>query len=636
MADSYHFNTSYAREVLPGTTILPDGAVFSVVLRSSNACGLILYHLPELTEVRIPFTDEFRCGSLYSVKVEGLKPSEWAYRYYRDDLTFEDPYARELIRVTKKDLEQTIELTLCRLFPYPEAALKEAPALPPLQWENELIYCLHVKGFTASRSSKVRRRGSFAGVTEKIPHLKELGVTAVELLPVYELRPESEQRARYRLLAAAEQEIEKPNFWNFGEGCYFAPKAAYSSGDRPAEEFAAMVDALHDAGIRVFLQLYFPNTVSIHTRLETARFYVTRYRVDGFHLKGDDAALKAIASDPILSDTALLYYGFPYEELQVVDSENPASGVPSIYHLAEYNDSYEYLLRRFVKSDDLIMQEFMREFLSVKRGHGAIRYVTNYEGFTLMDLVSYNRKHNELNGEDNRDGNDHNFSWNCGVEGKSRKLQVRSLRQRQIKNFLLLLMLSQGTPLLLAGDELENSQDGNNNPYCQDNETGWVNWKANEDSREILEFTKRISAFRREHEVFRRSKPFLMSDNVGAGYPDVSLHGREAWKPDLGGYSHTIGICYYEGEGRLLYLAVNMYWHPQELGLPTPPAGTKWQIIADTFETGAFLTVDPKESHQIMVRGRSIQILSTVPDPDSAKRSKQVRKKDNSSHAADA
>ncbi|MBP3216761.1 MAG: hypothetical protein J6M46_00140 [Lachnospiraceae bacterium] len=630
MSEKYTPQISPAYDLQPGTRVLPEGVVFSVVLRDCTECGLILYHLPDLKPIRIPFEDEYRIGSLYSVLVKDLNPRDWAYRYYRDDYEFVDSCARELLRV-KADGKDAL---YAKLFPIPECSALPAPALPELSWQDELVYCLHVKGFTASRTSKAAKKGTFAGLVEKIPHLVELGVTAVELLPLYELRPESCTTGKEKVRRLKnESEPERINYWNFGEGCYFAPKAAYSAGSSPSAELYGMIEKLHEAGIRVYMQLYFPPTVSIQTALEAARFYKLSYHVDGFHLKGDDAALKLIASDPILSDSVLFYYGFPYSELQEVDRENPESGVPSVYHLAEYNDRFSTLLRRFVKSDDLVLREFIQEFVRVSPDHGSIRYVTNYEGFTLMDLVSYNRKHNELNGEDNRDGNDYNESWNCGVEGKSRRAAVRELRLRQIRNFLTLLFLSQGTPLLYAGDEMCNSQEGNNNAYCQDNELGWTCWRDTADSRAILSFTKEISSFRATHGVFRARKPFSMTDTLVCGYPDLSFHGKEAWKPDFGGYNHTIGLLYCENYAaeldaaeedaaeekdytRLLYLAVNMHWHPQELGVPTAPAGTKWYKIMDTFEDQSFLAepVLIRDAQQIHVPGRTIQILCNMPE----------------------
>lgn len=631
------FVTSPAHMVVPGTAVDDDGVVFSTVFRNCASCGLILYRLADLEEIVLPFTDEYRYGSLYSVRVHGIRPEDWAYRYYRDNYTFEDPYARELIELeTAKG-----KITAGRLFPRNEDQLpaygrKTAP------WPDQYIYVLHVKGFTASRTSKAAHRGTFRGVAEKIPYLKKLGVTAVELLPVYELREAALGRmegapvpeftgsmagdvARFATSPYTARPLRKDsskmNYWNFGEGCYFAPKRAYAASGKPQQEFREMVDAFHKAGILVYLQLFFPDTVSIQTQQETARFYVTHYHVDGFHLKGGDSALKTLATDPMLSDTAIFYYGFPYEDLQKEDKENPTVGRPSISHLSEYRDDFEPLVRQFVKSDNNVVREFTKRFVTVPVEHGEVHYVCNYDGFTLMDLVSYNWKHNEDNGENDRDGTDQNYSWNCGIEGKSQKKDIRTLRIRQIKNFLTLNFLAQGTPVLHAGDERCNSQNGNNNPYCQDNEIGWMQWKDTVDAREILHFTEAIAAFRREHSIFRRRTPFRFNDDKVSGYPDISFHGKDAYKPDFSSCSHTIGILYNESyaeenpDNRLLYLAINMHWHNQLLGIPQPPKGYQWFVVMDTFRDKSF--PDHAEAlpdqRRTAVPGRSIQILEARP-----------------------
>ena len=627
------FTTSPAHTALPGTVISRDGVIFSAVFHDSTSCGLILYNLKDQTEVVVPFTDDCRIGSLYSVKLEGLDTSEWAYRYYRDNYSFEDPYARELIRLHTKQGERIA----CCLFPTAEDTLQTKSAPLPKAWADEILYCTHVKGLTASKTSKAPARGSFKAFASKIPYLKELGITAVELLPIYELRPDkldkivskdidpdAEERKPQSLpLSAVSGAPEKDNYWNFGEGCYFAPKKAYSATGDPQKEFFDLVEALHAAGIRIYLQLYFPDTVTIQTQLETVRFYVTHYGVDGFHLKGSGTGLATICSDPMLSDTAFFYYSFPYEELQKENVENPTVGRPSIRNLCEYTDSFQTLTRKLVKSDNDVLREFVKAFVSVPKGNGSVHYVANYEGFTLQDLVSYNWKHNEANGEENRDGCDENYSWNCGVEGKSGKREIKSLRNRQIRNFLLLNFLAQGTPLLYAGDERCNSQEGNNNPYCQDNETGWMNWKETAASKEILDFTKKIIAFRKENAIFRRKTPFRFNDHLVTGFPDVSFHGKEAWKPDFNGYSHSIGVLYDEHyaeedpQERLTYLAINMHWHSQILGVPAPPAGMQWEVICDTFDDHSFLEKPERipDQRSVSVRGRSVMILRTAPAP---------------------
>ena len=628
MRDSDSPMTSPAYALLPGTIVQSDSVIFSAVFHDAAECGLILYRLSDAKLFRIPFTDEFRFGDLCSVSVRGIKPSEWGYRYYRDDFTFLDPYVREIRKLKTKEGE--IEVGM--LFPRDETVLPACRSRKLSPWQDKVICCLHVKGYTASRTSGVTgrgARGTYAGLTQKIPYLKELGITAVELLPIYELRPPVRRKPRTASAAAAAaaetvtkssaaapgETKEKTNYWGFGEGYYCAPKRSFSSTGDPQKEFADMVCAFHDAGIEVYLQLYFPDHVPPQTRHDVARFYATRYCIDGFHLKGSDAGLSAIANDPLLADRAILYYDFPYQELHRESPEYPEAGRPSVAHLASFNDSYRDLLRRFVKGDDETLRDFIREFISVSEDHGRVRYVTNYEGFTLADLVSYNWKHNEANGEENRDGADRNLSWNCGVEGKSRKKEITALRLRQMRNFLALTVLAQGTPMLLAGDEFLNSQDGNNNPWCQDNETGYVNWHKSADALKMQEFTKQLLALRQSHAALRRSKTFAFGSGQDAALPEISFHGKEAWKPDFGSRSHCAGILLREDQGEApsyLFVAVNMYWQREELGLPMLPQGYVWRTVMDTFLPEPF-PAEPApltQQQHVLVRERSVQVLT--------------------------
>ena len=220
--------------------------------------------------------------------------------------------------------------------------------------------------------------------------------------------------------------------------------------------------------------------------------------------------------------------------------------------------------------------------------HGTINYICNYDGFRLSDLVSYEHKHNEANGEENCDGQDENCSWNCGVEGPSRKKSICQLRNRQIRNILTMLFLAQGTPMLFGGDEFCNSQDGNNNPYCQDNPTGWIDWSAKNHNEEIFNYVLFLSKLRANSPLFHQSHPFRLMDHLACGYPDFSYHGVEAWRPDLSDYSHSIGMLYCgfytpeEADHSFYYIAYNMHWKPVTFALPRLPDQMKWYLLSDT------------------------------------------------------
>jgi glycogen operon protein len=271
--------------------------------------------------------------------------------------------------------------------------------------------------------------------------------------------------------------------------------------------------------------------------------------------------------------------------------------------LVTCRDDYQTLLRRFVKSDDYVMKDFLKLMLTSPADHGILRYVTSYEGFTLADLVSYNDRHNEANGEFGLDGSADNYSWNCGEEGETEDAEVLALRQKQVRNFLTLLLLSRGTPMIWQGDERGNSQGGNNNAYCQDNETSWIDWTPTTERRELTAFAAKLIAFRKEHKVFTGTKPFQYIDYMGIGHPDLSLHGAEAWNPDLGPFSHSIGLAfcenYAENDSRetarrfpaFTYLAINMYWKELPLALPKLPPHYVWKVFMDTDLPGGWCAV---------------------------------------------
>jgi glycogen operon protein len=239
-----------------------------------------------------------------------------------------------------------------------------------------------------------------------------------------------------------------------------------------------------------------------------------------------------------------------------------------------------------------------------------INYITNYYGFTLNDLVSYEQKHNEANGENNTDGTDFNFSWNCGAEGASRKKSIKLLRLKQMKNAMTLVFTAQGTPLIYAGDEFGNSQYGNNNCYCQDNETGWVDWRGLAKNGDLFEYTKALIAFRKSHSILHLDEPLSMLDRYGCGYPDLSYHGNEAWKAQMEGYNHHMGImycCKVEGERECIYIAYNLHWESHMFALPSI-GNCEWKAVLGTDDNNVIVD-DELNSDYIDIKPRSISIL---------------------------
>lgn len=366
------------------------------------------------------------------------------------------------------------------------------------------------------------------------------------------------------------------------------PKGAYAASDDPSGEFKSMVKAFHESGMELVMQFCFTGEVSRMEILEILRFWVLEYHVDGFHLMGDNLPVDLLASDDMLADTKLWYYNFDTGRVYERDEQ------PPFPHLAEYNDAWYYDMRRFLKGDGGMLGGVLYHMRHIPEKAGRIHYLSNYYGFTLADMVSYDHKHNEANGEDNRDGNDYNCSWNCGEEGPARSQKVRRLRMKQMKNAMCFLMLSQSTPLIFMGDEFGNSQKGNNNPYGQDNTVTWLDWNGKKRNARLLQFWKMLVEFRRAHPILRPAGELRQMDYIACGYPDLSYHGRYAWQPQTDGRYRHVGIMlcgkYARDRGAegdaFLYLAINMHWESHELALPRLPRGLCWMKAFTTEQEG--------------------------------------------------
>ncbi len=602
-----------------GAVVCADGINFAAALDPKKEGGVILY--PKTAgraakthaQIKIPFQKEGRTGNVACMRVAGISPQDYAYNFYEGSAVVTDAYARRIFGMGAWNVRRPDDEDAIRAGFVQEGYDWQGDCQPDIPYEDSILYCIHVRGFTKHASSKVKHRGHFAGVAEKIPYLKELGVTALELMPAYEFdevekaAPASLQTAymkeRYKDIAVPkEEEQAKINYWGFKGAYYFAPKSAYAHGD-PAVEFKDMVRLLHAAGIEVIMQFYFPDTVRQGYMLDVLRYWVLEYHIDGIHLKGSSLPVELLADDPLFSRTKILYHSMPVK--------------PAYKNFALYQDDFMYEMRKLLKGDEDKIRSLLYHIRRGGTQTGVINYMTNYYGFTLMDLVSYDRKHNEANGEDGRDGADCNVSWNCGAEGKSRKPSILKLRKRQMKNAYLLLLLSQGTPLLLSGDEFGNSQNGNNNPYCQDNETTWLNWNLLKTNGELFAFVKEAVALRKAHAILHTGKAFLQSDHAGCGFPDISFHGKEAWQVDTGVYSRQAGVMYCEnyapdlsgaeGEKRLLYVAYNMHWQQGVLALPKLPKGMCWRKALDTAPADV-ASVETAES--VKLPGRTIAVYA--------------------------
>lgn len=547
---------------------------------------LVLYDKKTLAEVKRVKMERVPGENLVHVSFPEKEMKRYAYHYRSNGVDFPEERAEQYVKDG--------EFGAPGVAPCPLACLADhsfhwgESMRPELPYEDVIVYLAHVRGFTMHASSKVRGKGTFYGMQQKIPYLKELGITTVELQPVYEY-----------------EELDKEgkvNYWGYQKGYYYAPRASYSYKNDVVREFKELVKAFHEQGMEVILQFYFPAEVPRMEIPAILKYWSFTYQVDGFHLMGDNIPVGELAADVYLSRRKLWYYDFPVNELY------PGKDKPEKRVLASYQDGYMYDVRRLLKGDEGCVYNAVKRMNYNPKAQGVINFVTNYFGLTMWDAVCFERKHNEENGENNKDGNDYNGTWNCGVEGATKKKQIVALRKKQFKNAFALLMLSQGTPLFFMGDEFGNSQRGNNNPYCQDNETTWLNWNDMQRNKELYGYVKELIAFRKSMPVFHMEKECMMMDYLSCGYPDLSYHGEEAFKPCWDYYSRQAGLLYcgdYAGEkGSLVYLAINMHWEEQRFACPKLKKGKE---ITCVFTTDEDIKSDKE---QIVLPPRSICVCT--------------------------
>lgn len=525
--------------------------------------------------MRVPVSESCRRGQLYSVILENLPGKADSYRYFADGKEICDPYARGVagMRCYGKEKGAPRYLLPAPLYDW------EEDRHPGYCYGQSVIYGLHVRGFTKHTSSGVRKKGTFAGIKEKLPYLKELGVTAVELMPAYEF--DETERTESVYLKEAETKI---NYWGFKEGYYYAPKSAYAYDKNASAEMKDMVRALHKAEIEVLMQFYFSEKTEPGEIPDILRFWVEEYHIDGFHLIGGNVPVVMLATDPLLKETKLICSHLPLEEIY------PEKNHVWKRNLAFWRESFPYDMRRALKGDEGCLESMLAHVRDNEEKAGVVNAIAGYGGFTLLDLVSYDRKHNEENGEENKDGEDRNYSWNCGVEGPTRKRSIRLLRRQQMRNALGLVFLSQGVPYLQSGDEFCQTQKGNNNPYCQDNAVTWLDWKLLRTNKDFYDYTRNLIAFRKAHAVFHREQTLRGMDRFGYGNPDISFHGEEAWKPALDYTSRYVGVLYCgkyaknndREEDSDFYVVYNMHWEPHEFALPKLQKGMEWKLCMDT------------------------------------------------------
>lgn len=663
-----------------GASIISNDAInFSIFSKDAEACELLLYHNGEAEPYAVlPFPEEFRIGNVFSMIVYGLdyENLEYGYRFdgkyapkegYWFDKTkiLLDPYAKLVSGRDKwgekPDYSNNFQHR-GRVIPEDYDWEGDKPLEIPM---NDLvIYEAHVRSFTRDDSSNVKYKGTFAGLIEKIPYLKELGVNCIELLPIFEFDEFENSR-----------EIDGQqlyNYWGYSTVNFYAPKAGYAASapfGLAAEELKNMVKQLHKVGIEVILDVVFNHTAEgneqgpyisyrgIDNRtyylltpegyyynfsgcgntmncnnavvrnciLDCLRYWVSDYHIDGFRFdlasilsRDENGApmtspplLEALAHDAVLGKSKLIAEAWDAGGLYQVGS------FPAWGRWAEWNGKYRDCVRKFVKSGAECGPELVwrlqgsPDLYGNRSAEASINFITCHDGFTLYDLTAYNEKHNSANGEDNRDGSNDNDSWNCGTEGETDDPEINALRRRQVKNAAALLLLSRGIPMLLSGDEFMNTQSGNNNAYCQDNPISWLNWSKAEENQDTFNFFKTLIAFRKEHPVLRRTD--FYTDKNSTDYPELSFHGMSPWALNTSEPFLTFGFMYAESakdypvaEDSFIYCAVNAHWEEHDMKLPIIPEGMEWQIVA---YSGDDTVAGQKAENQIHLMPRSLMLL---------------------------
>ena len=633
-----------------GAVAIPGGVNFTIHTHGATSCELLLFHRKaEEPYAVIPFPESYKIGFCYSMIVFDLDIEEFEYAYRLDGpydekkgLRFDknkillDPYARAVTGQSQwghvNNAQHGYRARVVQSnFDWGDQRHHSIPM------EDLIIYELHVRGFTMDESSGVKHHGTFEGLREKIPYLKELGVNAVELMPIFEF----DEMRDVRLI----DENELIDFWGYNPVSFFAPNTSYCSSmeyNREGLELKTLIKDLHDNGIEVILDVVFNHTaegnefgpcfsfkgfdnniyymltpdghyynfsgcgntlncnhpVVRDMILECLRYWVIEYRVDGFRFdlasilgRNDDGTplsqpplLRSLAFDSILGNVKLIAEAWDAGGLYQVGS------FPSWKRWAEWNGRYRDDMRRFLKGDDFLARTAAARITgspdlydpAYRGGNASINFLTCHDGFTLYDLYSYNQKHNEANGWGNTDGADDNNSWNCGIEGETDDPAILALRKRLMKNACAVLLCSRGTPMFLSGDEFADTRYGNNNPYCQDNLISWLDWSLLKKNKDLFDFFQYMIRFRKDHPVIRKDlEPSYL------GVPAMSTHELTPDETNFSGDSHVVCVRfagYNETTQKedLVYLAVNSGWFPVTLTLPELPEHYKWKVAVNT------------------------------------------------------
>ena len=592
--------------LMMGATVIGNTVNFAITARLGSKCELVLYEKGKNNEAaRIPFENAQVIGNVFAMSIEGLDYKKYDYNFSIDGKIVTDAYAKALSGKEKwgivpTDIRGSI---VSSEFDWQN----DAPLRRP--YDETIIYRLHVRGFTKHVSSKAKHKGTYLGIVDKIPYLKELGITMIELMPAYEF---NEMESHVATSMKGQFSIENPvlNYWGYTSGYAFAPKASYAYATKPGsevEEFKYMVRELHRNGIEVSMEYFFPEGTNPTLILDSLHYWVMEYHIDGIHANCEKAVMKMIQTDNLLSTTKIFTYNFATDTDFYANVENK--------NLANFNDDFMVSARKFIKGDEDMLNTISYKIKANPPAVAVVNYVANHNTFTLYDAVSYDKKYNQANGENNRDGAVYNYSWNCGAEGDTRKRKINELRKHQIKNALSLVLLSQGVPMIYAGDEMCNSQKGNNNPYCLDNEISWTNWNTTAMAKEILDFTKKLIQFRKQHKILHLSSEPRLMDYKSYGLPDMSYHGSKAWYADFSHFNRHFSVMYCgkyatidgEEDEADLFIAYNMFWEMIKFGIPSARNKRQWKVVFAT--DSGFKEPGDGIERMLQVPPRSIVVL---------------------------
>ena len=570
-----------------GITVTPSGFYIKVI-RKCEKLYFNLYIRNEKSCIKkIEFPKESRIGDVWFLKGDIRLKKNHEYALEDEKGVFPDEYGRYFSGRDSFGKESLIDNPMrspvyISDFDWGEDAgfVKE---IESMDIRKAFIYRLHVRGFTKAANSKVVDKGTFKGLTKKIDYIKFLGVDVVDIMPATEFDEFIRVSGGWvSLFDKEKKEKIRTNYWGYTRSLNFAPKASFSTrrNRNPVNEYKAMVKAMHEAGIAVIQEFFFDNKKSLSYIIDVLRFWKSEYHIDGFHITGIDYN-EAIVNDPYLLNTKFIFTNKIFGDI----SKNIISM------------NYEYMnnMRKYLKGDEGMIP-FVSSAISDRNNY--LNFIADINGFSLADVYSYDYKHNEDNGEENSDGSNMNFSWNCGFEGKTKKQQVLGLRKKMYLNAIFLLMISGGVLFINSGDEILQSKLGNNNTYCQDNEISWFDWKLVNKNKDFLNFFAAMLKFRREY--FESEKLRL------------SIHGMQVWRPDFEYYNRQMGI-FVEGE-RDVYIVLNMHWEKHDFFLPTTKRGSAWHLLMDTNNTNnpvkeETLTQRLENQRAITVLGRSCIVL---------------------------